>query len=285
MAAAVEYPLCDLALSRRLERAEGSRNAAFVAARAAIQPGSGAGSIAVAGTLAMFDGPDSPITQTFGLGLFEPAHWDVLNELERFFLERGAPVHHEVSPLADPDLLPRLNARGYRPVELSSVLCRPTAGGLPEAERSGPEITVRPIAAGEVARWVEVTAQGWEATGSLDEFLRDFGPVITASAGSLCYVAERAGEWVGTAALGLDPETGVAVLAGACTVPSARRQGVQRALLRTRLRDAAAHGCELALMASEPGSGSQRNAERQGFRIAYTRIKWRYKPPTTPPPA
>lgn len=27
-------------------------------------------------------------------------------------------------------------------------------------------------------------------------------------------------------------------------------------------------------MAALPGSASQRNAERQGFRIAYTRIKW-----------
>jgi len=28
-------------------------------------------------------------------------------------------------------------------------------------------------------------------------------------------------------------------------------------------------------MVAEAGSNSQRNAERQGFRVAYTRIKWR----------
>ena len=33
-------------------------------------------------------------------------------------------------------------------------------------------------------------------------------------------------------------------------------------------------GCDLAMMGAEPGSSSQRNAERQGFRIAYTRTKW-----------
>jgi hypothetical protein len=27
-------------------------------------------------------------------------------------------------------------------------------------------------------------------------------------------------------------------------------------------------------MVTEAGSNSQRNAERQGFRVAYTRIKW-----------
>ena len=38
---------------------------------------------------------------------------------------------------------------------------------------------------------------------------------------------------------------------------------------------AASHGCDLALMGAQPGSGSQRNAERHGFRIAYTRVKWK----------
>ena len=40
-------------------------------------------------------------------------------------------------------------------------------------------------------------------------------------------------------------------------------------------RYAAEHGCDLAMMVAEAGSESQRNAERQGFRIAYTRMKWR----------
>jgi hypothetical protein len=41
------------------------------------------------------------------------------------------------------------------------------------------------------------------------------------------------------------------------------------------MRYAFEHGCDLAMMAAEAGSNSQRNAERKGFRIAYTRTKWR----------
>jgi hypothetical protein len=52
--------------------------------------------------------------------------------------------------------------------------------------------------------------------------------------------------------------------------PKGRRNGAQLALLDARMRHAAAHGCDLALMGAAPGSGSQRNAERHGFRIAYT---------------
>jgi GNAT superfamily N-acetyltransferase len=66
----------------------------------------------------------------------------------------------------------------------------------------------------------------------------------------------------------------VAVLAGASTVPAWRGRGAQGALLRARLAHAASIGCDLAMMGAAPGSASQRNGERAGFRIAYTRIKW-----------
>jgi hypothetical protein len=41
------------------------------------------------------------------------------------------------------------------------------------------------------------------------------------------------------------------------------------------MRYAFDQGCDLAMMVAEAGGNSQRNAERQGFRIAYTRTKWR----------
>ena len=55
----------------------------------------------------------------------------------------------------------------------------------------------------------------------------------------------------------------------------ARKQGAQLALLESRLLHAAERGCDLAMICAAPGSASQRNAERHGFRIAYTRTKWR----------
>jgi GNAT superfamily N-acetyltransferase len=54
-----------------------------------------------------------------------------------------------------------------------------------------------------------------------------------------------------------------------------RRRGLQAALLEARMRYAFERGCPLAMMVTEAGSQSQRNAERKGFRIAYTRTKWR----------
>jgi GNAT superfamily N-acetyltransferase len=68
---------------------------------------------------------------------------------------------------------------------------------------------------------------------------------------------------------------GVALFGGASTVPALRRRGLQSALLEARMRYAFHHGYDLAMMVALPGSESQRNAERKGFQIAYTRTKWK----------
>ena len=63
----------DRDLARRFERAEGHGASNCVDARLRVTPNANAARIEVGGTMAMCDGPDSPITQTFGLGLFEEA--------------------------------------------------------------------------------------------------------------------------------------------------------------------------------------------------------------------
>ena len=103
----------DLALSRRLESAEGFACREFAEARRRLFPESGAEWIR--GAYAVFDTVDSPVTQTFGLGLYEALSGETLDRIERFFHERGAPAVHEVSPLAGVGALDLLCARGYRP--------------------------------------------------------------------------------------------------------------------------------------------------------------------------
>ena len=111
----MEYPLIDLALARRLERTEGHANARFVESRARVSPEIGAAWTEAGGAYAMFDGVGSPLTQTFGLGIFEPVTPWTLDALEHFFTSRGADVLHEVSPLADPTTLALLTERGSCP--------------------------------------------------------------------------------------------------------------------------------------------------------------------------
>jgi GNAT superfamily N-acetyltransferase len=264
----------DRALARRLERAEGLSNAEFVDARAAAFPDLGCQWIEVAGTLAMFDGPDSPCTQTFGLGIECVPSADGWQEIEGFFCERGADVFHEVSPLADAALVGLLNDRGYRPCELSTVLVRRIAANLSLGTSPNASISVREIESHEHVVWAQVAAAGWaDVAPGLEGFLAALGQVNPHRPHTHCFVAEQAGRMIAVGATCLVDR--VAVMAGACTVPAARRQGAQLALVEARLRFAAEHGCDLAMQAAAPGSASQRNAERQGFQVAYTRTKWR----------
>ncbi len=262
----------DLSLSRRLERAEGRSNVEFVEARAKVSPEVGACWTEAAGCYAMFDGVESPITQTFCLGLFETATAEDLGRIEQFFRERDAPVFHEVSPLADPALLSTLNERGYQPIEFTSVMFRPLTPHACAAETRSEAVRVRVVGEGEHELWAQTSARGWSDSGYGD-FMLGLAQVSAKRADALSFLAELEGRPVATGALSICE--GVALLAGASTVPEGRKRGAQLALLDARLRHAAEHGCDVAMMCALPGSASQRNAERQGFRIAYTRVKWR----------
>jgi GNAT superfamily N-acetyltransferase len=264
---------CDQALARRLERAEGRSNAEFVDARAKVFPEIGCEWIEVGGTYAMFDGIHSPCTQTFGLGLFDRVTAAGLTRLEQFFQRRGADVFHEVSSLAEPSLLGTLNERGYDPVELSSVLFRPIVSGQSGLSRDD-GIQVRHVGSEENDRWVRVNAEGWaDAAPGLEDFFLGLGRVNSQRASTHCFLAEKQGEPVAAGAISLFDQ--VALLAGASTIPKWRRQGAQLALLAERLQFAAERGCDIAMIVTQPGSASQHNAERRGFRIGYTRTKWR----------
>jgi len=268
----VAYPFSDLVLARRLERAEAEASARFVEARSRVEPRSAASWIDVAGTYAMFDGPASPITQTFGFGLFAPPSVEHLDELEQFFRDRGAPVFHEVSPLADPKHAVLLGERGYHPFEFTSVMYRPIEPPVP-MPASNAAIDVRLIDDRDHVLWSTTAADGWGENPELREFILGLARVHANRPDTRLFLAEHEGRAIATGALSLS--NGVALLAGASTIPEGRGRGAQLALLASRLSYAVDYGCDLAMMGALPGSGSQRNAERHGFRIAYTRTKWR----------
>ncbi|HEY6244061.1 MAG TPA: GNAT family N-acetyltransferase [Pyrinomonadaceae bacterium] len=265
------YPFADVSLARRLENAEAHGNILFIEARARAFPDSGAKWMEVAGAHAMFDGIDSPVTQTFGLGISQPITPTDLGTIEHFFRHRGAQVFHEVSPLADPSTFGLLTERGYQPIEFTNVLFRPISSDLRLSVAPNKKVDVHLRTPEEEAVWSETALQGWSEFAELIDFLRDMGRVHAKSE-SLGFLATLDSKPVATGMMSL--HGGVGLLAGASTIPEARRQGAQLALLEYRLRYAAEQGCDIAMIGTLPGSASQRNAERHGFRIAYTRIKW-----------
>jgi GNAT superfamily N-acetyltransferase len=219
----------------------------------------------------MFDGVGSPLTQTFGLGVLEPVTASTLDVLEEFFISRGSDVFHEVSPLADPTALSLLPERGYRPCEFTSILFQPLPSSSVVAP-PGATVVARQARPEEYETWARTAVAGWSEFGWLREFMSSFTAIAGDTQDSYRFLAVEGDAPIAPGSLAVHGPVGL--LAGASTIPEARGRGAQRALLATRLEFAASLGCTLAMMGAAPGSRSQRNAERSGFRIAYTRIKW-----------
>jgi len=261
----------DRELAKRLEAAEGYACAQFAKARRRLFPECNSAWMKCAGATVVFDGVDAPTTQTFGLGLYEELSLEALDEIEKFLVDRGAEVMHEVCPFAGAATLDLLCARGYRPFEISNVMYRAVKQF---AEVPPTNVRVRVVEQNEAELWSDVSARGWTHDHpEFEEFVRGMGAICVAREQSPCFLAEIDG--VPGAAGALIVHEGVALFGGAATVPELRRRGLQAALLQERMSYATDHGCDLAMMVAEAGSSSQRNAERKGFRVAYTRLKWR----------
>ncbi len=260
----------DLALSRRVERLEGMVSTTFSETNQRTAPQLGHLWRDFDGTYAIFDGADSPMTQTFGLGLFNPATAEQLTAIEAFFTERGADTMHELSPLAGVECSALLAERGYRPHELSTVLVQSLDTPL---DAPAIDLRVRIAETADHSAWIETSVSGWAADPLFAPLMRSMATTAAANHAMVHFLVERDGAPIATGSLGV--HDGVALLAGASTIPSGRGLGAQAMLLAARLGEARRRGCDLAMMVTTPGSTSQRNAERRGFRVAYTRTKWR----------
>jgi hypothetical protein len=265
---------CDTALAERIERVE-AQLVAQGSETAHHRAGDSAGFvIPVAGGVASFAEAGSPLNKVAGLGFGGVPTAAALEEIERAFTARGAPVQVELAHLADPAIGALLTDRGYQLTSFENVLGLALTSE-PETV-TPPGIEVRPSGEDEFEPWLDVVADGFahpdaHGVGSHEEFPREVLARairdLTAAAGVLRYVALRDGVLAGSASFRV--AEGVAQLTGAATAH--RRRGVQTALLSTRLVDATAAGCDIAVITTQPGSTSQHNAQRRGFNLLYTR--------------
>jgi GNAT superfamily N-acetyltransferase len=121
---------------------------------------------------------------------------------------------------------------------------------------------------GDAELWIRTTAQGFAGTDTPTREDMDILAPNFQAANALPFLALAGGRPAGGGSILLHER--VAEFGGDSTRLAFRRHGVHMALLQARLAAARELGCDLAFLLAEPGSGSQRNAERVGFRVAYT---------------
>lgn len=266
-----EQLFCGTALARRIEDAEAQL---IVAGTTASRSRDAEGLVLpVAGGFACFVEDGSPMNKVVGLGFGGMPDEAVLGEIERAMAARHAATQVELANLADPEIAALLSGRGYRLVAFENVLGRSITSDIPGQAPAGIEIR----RANELNAWVDVVVEGFahpDGAGvtSHEEFPKDVierAERDVEKAGAIPYLALCDGTVAGGGSIRITG--GIAQLTGAATAPAYRRRGVQSALLTARLADAAAAGCDIAVVTTAPGSKSQQNVQRQGFQLLYTR--------------
>lgn len=262
----------DLSLAARIDLAEAALTAGVV--RAVAEPG--ARVLEVAGGVAAFARPGSPMNKAIGIGFDGPVRTDDVDAILDLCRAGGAPARAELSTLIDPAVFAAFADRGFRLQSFEHVLGHRIDPASTAASATGIEV-VRTCDRASEAVWGEVAVAGFlvpDGTGAaeeelpraaLEQVMADF----TRAPGLERYVAKIDGRPVGAASCRFD--RGIAQLCGATTLAPFRRRGVQRALLAARLADAARRGCDLAVVTTAPGSQSQANVQRQGFDLLYAR--------------
>ena len=256
----------DLDFARRLEMAE-TMTPEWVASMQRANPLQAIASQEIAGGTAFFGGPAYPANQILGMGLYGEVASDDVDRVEQFFRSRGVTSAIVVSPLADPSLLALLGQRGYRVAEFNSVLIQRISAEEPAPRPAS--VTIERATPETDGPWMRALAQGFSDVVPVeDNFLLGFSGVP----GNLAFLARLDGKIAGGSAGRILPKARILALCGSSTLPQFRRRGVQSALIAQRLQEAALAGCEYAVVSTQPGSGSQRNMERKGFRVAYTKV-------------
>lgn len=260
----------DQAFTRRLESVEEMPQVFYARAFQKMRPEVGAAEEEVCGGHMVFAGLGSPIGRATGAGLDQALKTEDVDRIEDFYRTHKAPSQVDLTPLHGSEVFEMFKDRGYAIAELNNVLYR-------KLDRS--EVFPAPPDHCKIRRSFPEEA---EVTGAIVEnaFFPDGAPEayrgliapLYQMEGALAFVAEIDEKPVACGTGLVIPHHRVYALCGAGTLTAYRGRGLQTALLRSRMAAAVAAGCEYAVVVTQGGSASQRNVERLGFRVAYSKV-------------
>src|SRR5579863_2314214 len=260
----------DKAFARRLESVEEMPQVFYARVFQRTRPDIGAAEEEICGGHMIFAGLGSPIGRATGVGLDHPLTASDLDRIEQFYRERKAPSQVDLCPLHVPEIFEMFKDRGYAIAELNNVLYRKLD---PDDKFPPPPdgCTIRRSPPEEAAATGAIVESAFFPEGAPEPFRGLISPLYEME-GSRAFVAQIEGAPVACGTGLVIPQHKVFALCGAGTLSSFRGRGLQTALLRARMTAAVEAGCEYAVVVTQGGSTSQRNAERLGFRVAYSKV-------------
>lgn len=238
-----------------------------------VDPSWGTETTELAGGTLVLCGPGLFVNRAMAVGHERPltdGEWELLEARSSAV---GVAPAIEITPATHPDVLGDAVARGYELDDVEHALVRST--DLTDVPPPDPRFDIVPANRGLLPVWQETAACAW---GHLDEGARRANDAFARAAalvdGERFTLIRHAGSGRPLGCASLTIRDGVATLGGMSTLPEQRGQGVQTALIRHRLRVAAASGCDLATSIAVPDSPSERNLLRHGFEQLFRIEHW-----------
>jgi GNAT superfamily N-acetyltransferase len=226
----------------------------------------------------------SMVGRAHGLGFAGPITPQDIEYIEKFYFDREYHAQVDVCPYAHPSLFESLNQRRFQVAEFNQTLARwiqPQEQFESLEHFAKPSIEgleIRAVRSGEAPAWSRMLAHVFMGEHA-PQFEKFFEPWAS-GAHPLTLAAFANGKMIAGCGGLIVPEHKMAGFFGAATLPEYRRRGLQSAFMQERLRITQQAGCDLAVTLTMPGTTSQRNVERAGFRTAYTKVVVTKKHPT-----
>lgn len=259
----------DLTLAQRLEDSDSLMNVSYAKEIERLQPEIAPAIAYFSGGSVVYAGKNNPLSRAVGFGLKGAMVSEDLEFIEDFYRSRDAMTQIDLCPLAHPSLMQLLGERGYHFGEFINTWILELADYQLPVAVSGVE--VREADRNEGRIWMETVKRGFSTVEESAAIPVEFFEPFLHIKNTHCFIAWIDGQAVGAGTVAIND--GLASLFGTGTLTEFRNHGAQTALLRARLELALELGCDLAMVGTTPGSGSQRNVERAGFRLAYTKAQ------------
>lgn len=211
---------------------------------------------------AVFCGHDSFLSQVIAWG-FDNEIAELkqqLAQIEAFYIRHDhKEVNIELSPFCGNAVAELLSEQNYQAIEFSNISCLELA--------DAGQTLARQTKSDELQQWAEVSAMAFDCPTAVEQF-----KAYASAERVYPFHIELDGKIAACATIAIDGK--VCDLGVTSTLPEFRGRGLQKQLIEARLAFAKLHQVEFATVTTEPGSISDLNIQKCGFKPAYTRLKY-----------
>jgi hypothetical protein len=203
---------------------------------------------------------------------------DAVNRLVAFFNTRAVPARLRIVPDGfTREQADTLSALGLRPVRFHTILW----SSLPIVTEQSETADIREVTTlAEMDPHIDIQLGAYGVAPEIIERLRPLRRTWLGSTGRRFYLGFIDGHPVAEAALYWRDD--LAYLESAGTLPAYRRRGLQGALIRRRVADAAKLGCRVIFGGADFENVSRTNQMACGLAVAYTAMVWEQRAEAMP---